>query len=197
MAARARKRERPQNPHLLDTYGAHRPPWNVAGVDCPVGQTGAMQDVTTATLPSCATYTSSDNTVYMTSAPCTLDHYDFALHDSTCLLIDSSSYLTVATNTASFSGYCQNETYIGRRSGYTVGGIPIRMNPGAAGEGPFLIENNYIDPTNFASPTLIILSDNSSGSSSTVTCTGNKNLNDGSIIPATVYPGTTQFFTCN
>ncbi|MGA7384994.1 MAG: hypothetical protein WBW81_10020, partial [Methylocella sp.] len=37
----------PQNPTLLNAYGAHRPPWNAAGVDYPVGESGAMQDVTT------------------------------------------------------------------------------------------------------------------------------------------------------
>lgn len=342
----------PQNPHLLDIYGVHRPPWNVAGVDYAVGESGAMQDVTTATLPSCATYTISTNTVDIISAPCVLDHYDFALHNSTCLVIDSSitngalvtltnnhfkggaslgvcslgrslvtvsgavqllaeyntfdgnydlniqyavgnstsangnetfkynyllhcpeacftldangtyaiqsnyiqgicspancnsvtdgggfhgdfwivnNFVTPGTNTVvhssfntvyldqtngtfmstlcymtpgphsgtlSFSGYCKNETYIGR-AGYWVGGIPIRVAPTDVGQGPFSIENNYIDPTDFASPTLIIESDNSDGTSSSVTCKGNVNMVDGSTIPVVPASGTTTFFTCN
>src|SRR6516165_5437245 len=49
-----------------------RPPWNVAGVDYPVGYSGALNDPRiSANLPSCASYASNVLTV---TAPCTISH---------------------------------------------------------------------------------------------------------------------------
>lgn len=74
------------------TY-ANRPAWNVSGVDYPVGYSGALADASTATLPGCASRTGSGGgpfVVTVNTAPCTLSHLDFSLHNGICV-IDSAS----------------------------------------------------------------------------------------------------------
>ncbi|MGA7383575.1 MAG: hypothetical protein WBW81_02425, partial [Methylocella sp.] len=88
------QRGTPQNPTLLNMYGANRPPWNVAGVDYPTGYTGTLKDPTVSrNLPSCASYSTSagnhNNLVEVTNAPCTLDHLDFSLYNGICVEINA------------------------------------------------------------------------------------------------------------
>ncbi|MGA7383790.1 MAG: hypothetical protein WBW81_03565, partial [Methylocella sp.] len=97
-----------------------------------------------------------------------------------------------------FSGSCRNETYIAR-AGYNVGGTAVRVEPQGTAQGPFTIANNYIDPADFAGGAgLVILANGSDGTSSSVTCTGNINMLNGS----TVTPSNGQtnegrsFMTC-
>jgi hypothetical protein len=77
-----------------------RPPWNVAGVDYPVGYDGGtLKDPSVSgNLPSCAKY--SINNVSVVSTPCIIDHFDFSLHNGICLSlgINSSSTITVTNN---------------------------------------------------------------------------------------------------
>ncbi|MGA7384234.1 MAG: hypothetical protein WBW81_05955, partial [Methylocella sp.] len=103
-----------------------------------------------------------------------------------------------ASGTLSFSGSCENETYIAN-AGYSIGGTAIRVAPTGTGQGPFTIANNYIDPTDFAGGAgLVILANGSDGTSSRVTCKRNINMLNGSLIT----PGngqaneSTPFMTC-
>lgn len=76
--------------------------WNVAGVDYPVGYdtTLSLKDPTvTANLPSCASI--SGKTVTIHSAPCTVNGFDFTLHDTHLVVgssLGSSSLVTISNN---------------------------------------------------------------------------------------------------
>jgi hypothetical protein len=66
------------------SYGTNRPPWNVAGVDYPVGIpsasiTAGLKDPTSATLPTGCTYSSSAHSVTCSGAHggLTIDGWDF------------------------------------------------------------------------------------------------------------------------
>jgi hypothetical protein len=95
--------------HTGTTY-AHRPPWNVAGVDYPVGyDNGALRDPSVAgKLPTCATYAA--NVVTVNSAPCTLDHYDFSLHNGICVhvspAVNSPNPITFTNDKFAFGSSC-------------------------------------------------------------------------------------------
>jgi hypothetical protein len=79
-------------PTVFENYT--RPPWNVAGVDYPVGYSGALSDGTIqANLPSCATkdLVGDIPRIRITSTPCTLDHLDFSNGGAgACVWINSS-----------------------------------------------------------------------------------------------------------
>jgi hypothetical protein len=90
-------------------YGANRPPWNVAGVDYPVGYdtTATLADPLTAgTLPACATV--SGHTVTVNSAPCTIQHFDFSLHSGMCLeiFLTGGNTVTVQNNKFGWGPNC-------------------------------------------------------------------------------------------
>lgn len=84
-------------------YGSHRPPWNVAGVDYPVGYSGSLTQAVTAgggagNLPACASVSSVAASaepaawlIHVTSLPCTFDHLDFSTSDRgpVCVLINT------------------------------------------------------------------------------------------------------------
>jgi hypothetical protein len=102
----------PQNTALLNPYGAHRPPWNVAGVDYRVGYSGTLSDPSVpGNLPGCATYSSDAiNRVDVNSAPCTLDHLDFSLHNGICLqsaVVNNSATITITNNNFQSGSQCQ------------------------------------------------------------------------------------------
>jgi len=81
-----------------------RPPWNVAGVDYPVGHTGTLFDPTIAgALPACASYASNMMTINGDSQPCVLDHFDFSLHGGICLNITGRGGNTVKFTNDVFS----------------------------------------------------------------------------------------------
>ncbi|MGB6176253.1 MAG: hypothetical protein WBF43_07930 [Methylocella sp.] len=83
----------PQNPTLLKQYGANRPPWNVAGVDYAVGQSGPMLDPSVpGNLPACASYSplAPQNFVFVNSVPCTLANLDFSKQGGICLYTSST-----------------------------------------------------------------------------------------------------------
>jgi hypothetical protein len=67
-------------PPTVDTayqnYGAVRPPWNLPGIDYPVGYSGALSDVRTASLPGCASYSGG---ILSVTAPCTLSQLDYTV----------------------------------------------------------------------------------------------------------------------
>jgi large repetitive protein len=79
----------PAFPSMLSSYPSP-PPWNVAGVDYPVGIPAGtnLQDPTTASLPAgCAL----NGTTVTCSSDATLDGYDFSLHDGITLSIEGGS----------------------------------------------------------------------------------------------------------
>lgn len=87
------------------TY-AHRPAWNVSGVDYPVGFTGTLTDASTATLPACASRSGSGSgpfTVTVNSAPCTLTHLDFSTKNGICVIDNASGSGTVTFDNDNFA----------------------------------------------------------------------------------------------
>lgn len=89
-----------------------RPPWNVAGVDYPVGIPSAtvLKDPSTAALPSGCTYNSNIVTCNG-SGNLTIDGYDFGLHN--CIYLDIYNYTgTILIQNSNFamgsSAPCQN-----------------------------------------------------------------------------------------
>lgn len=104
----------PNNPTLLDGYGANRPPWNVAGVDYRVGHSGTLLDPSVGgNLPSCATYsgTAGAHSVTVNSSPCTVDHFDLTLNGGTCLNVSggitSGGTVTLTNNNVKAGANCQ------------------------------------------------------------------------------------------
>lgn len=81
----------PQLPTILNGY-ATRPPWNVAGVDYPVGVPAgtSLLDPTTAALPPGCSFSGSTVTC-LGSTPITLNGYDFSLHNGTSLTISAAN----------------------------------------------------------------------------------------------------------
>lgn len=98
---------------ILSSY-TKRPPWNVAAVDYRVGipSTTVLQDVTTATLPTGASYNSSTNTVTVSGNNVTLNGYDFSLHNGTLLTVTGAndtienSYFALGSNQCPTAGSC-------------------------------------------------------------------------------------------
>jgi hypothetical protein len=77
---------------------AARPPWNVAGVDFPVGYTtavGSLKDWSTAALPSGCV--KAGNNVTCSTANTTIAGYDFGLHNGGTLICNAAN-LTVQNN---------------------------------------------------------------------------------------------------
>jgi hypothetical protein len=73
-----------------------RPPWNVAGVDYPVGYSGTLRSAAVSgNLPSCASTSGANGTVKVSSTPCTLDHLDFT---GMCVNITATSGTVTFTN---------------------------------------------------------------------------------------------------
>jgi hypothetical protein len=72
-------------------YGDNRPPWNVAGVDYPVGYSGSLKDPTApGNLPDCAVYSAHGVSVNADVQPCTVSHLDFSLHNGICVRVSGS-----------------------------------------------------------------------------------------------------------
>jgi hypothetical protein len=102
-------------------YG-QRPPWNVAGVDYPVGpDSGPFVTPTASNLPSCASMGSggSNNYVIINSAPCEIRHYNFngiclgwssSITSGTITIDNNNFILNSGCNPAStvFVGYPEN-----------------------------------------------------------------------------------------
>jgi hypothetical protein len=80
---------------------AHRPAWNVAGVDYPVGYSGTLTSAATATLPACATR--SGSTITINSAPCNINHLDFSVGNSWCLVDNAAGSNTVTIENNKFN----------------------------------------------------------------------------------------------
>lgn len=113
------------------------PPWFNAGVKYPVGfdTTLALQDPSTATLPGCASYAASN--VNITSAPCTLNGFDFTLHNGICLHVTSA----VSSGTVTIS----NSHFAAGSSCNPVGGALVTFNSGSTFNGVF--QFNQVDGT--------------------------------------------------
>ncbi len=119
------------------TY-ATRPPWNVAGVDYPVGIPAAslpLKDPTTASLPAHCSYSSGIVTVVCqndSGAGVTFDGYDFSLHN--CVNLQFNGTVTgpvvIKNSNFAFGSACQtrNPYYLLELNGSSI-----------------TIENNYFD----------------------------------------------------
>lgn len=71
----------PQLPNLLDSYGANRPGWNVAGVDYHVGTPSGLALKNPATISMAGVSVNTANhTITVTGSNVTLDGYDFSLN---------------------------------------------------------------------------------------------------------------------
>ena len=71
----------------------YRPPWNVAGVDYPVGYAGALADPTAGGLPACASLSGTGSGPYSVtvSRSCTISGFDFSLYNGICVTISAAS----------------------------------------------------------------------------------------------------------
>jgi hypothetical protein len=91
----------PQLPTLLQTYGSHRPQWNVAGVDYYVGApTGtALKDPATAAPKGCS-YKPSSNDLQCNGSNLIISGYDFSLHGGARVTITGSNNSVIGNNFA-------------------------------------------------------------------------------------------------
>jgi len=105
------------NGYTGTNYDVNRPPWNVAGVDYPVGHSGILQDpAAPGSLPQCASYSSSVVSINADAQPCTLSHIDFSLHNGICVRVYGGDGHTVIfdndkfASCNSFSGFIAVES---------------------------------------------------------------------------------------
>jgi hypothetical protein len=82
----------PQLPNLLDTYGANKPAWNVAGVDYYVGapQGVALKNPATISMAGVSVDT-TNHVVTVTGNNVTLDGYDFSLNGGWQVSVDAAN----------------------------------------------------------------------------------------------------------
>lgn len=87
-----------QLPALLAPYAAHRPPWNVAGVDYAVGipTSVTLSDPTLGGLPSGCSF--SGHTVTCSGNNITVQGWDFSLHGGTILSFSGNTTGSVVQN---------------------------------------------------------------------------------------------------
>jgi hypothetical protein len=138
----------PQLPHLLDAYGANRPPWQVAGVDYAVGpQYTPYKDPATISMAG-VSVNSSSKLITVTGANVSLDGYDFSLgggwavvtYGANTSITNSKFVMTTATNPITamssasglYVGYCSIDG--GGKAGFLINSF----NPGAT-----VIEYNW------------------------------------------------------
>jgi hypothetical protein len=79
-------------------YGSSRPPWNVSGVDYPVGHdNGTLRDPAniTSLAGGCAVYSAGAVSI---TGTCTIDHFDFSLHNGVCVSTAGSGTITFTNN---------------------------------------------------------------------------------------------------
>lgn len=145
-----------QFPNILSSYGANRPPWNVAGVEYYVGVPAGtvLKDPSVqGNLPVGATANASLHVVQITANNVTLSGYDFSLHGGWGVSIPNGVTGTTITNSnfvysinpiipiqAVGSGIANltvaNNNFIGSPNDQ---GIAIQYNGGGA----FIVKYNY------------------------------------------------------
>jgi hypothetical protein len=123
-------------------YGANRPPWNVAGVDYPVGinsscSGGGLKDPT-ANPPAGTSY--NGNNLKVTGTNVTIDCYDFSLHNGVGITITPSARGTVTVT----NSYWRGGSAI--NNGFAMAVFAPSSNCGATGVS-MIFNNNYIDTT--------------------------------------------------
>ena len=101
-----------QHPDFFTSYalqsGQHystRPPWQVAGVDFPVGAPpdGLRDPLAAGVLPAGCKYLPNRNWVSCSGADVTLDRFDFSLHDCVAVVIDPRLTGTVTISNSRFA----------------------------------------------------------------------------------------------
>ena len=98
----------PQYPTLLSKYGSHRPPFDVAGVDYPVGvPAGALKDPSIAALPAGCGY--AYNVVTCRQGNVVISGYDFSLHGEIQLAVTSGiANVSITGNKFSLGTACND-----------------------------------------------------------------------------------------
>jgi hypothetical protein len=107
-----------QYPNLLASYGANRPPWNVAGVDYHVGVPAGTvltdwQLVTPTSLgnPSGSVSFDADpvslfnNKIHLGSGSYTFNNIDFSLHGGAWIYTNAATSITVTNSKFGYSGF--------------------------------------------------------------------------------------------
>ncbi|MGY3507752.1 Ig-like domain-containing protein [Bradyrhizobium lupini] len=89
----------PQLPNLLDSYGANRPGWNVAGVDYYAGtpQGLALKNPATISMAGVSVNT-ANHTITVTGSEVTLDGYDFSLNGGWGVVVQSANTKILNSN---------------------------------------------------------------------------------------------------
>jgi hypothetical protein len=128
-----------QYPTLLSSY-TKRPPWNVAGVDYPVGVPSniTLKDPAVDALPSACSYSSGTFTVSC-SGTFTLSGWDFSLHGGVKVSVSSGSGWTITQNKFGSPTNCLDPMIDFRNAGGTVTISYNTMDGGGAlcsGTGP-------------------------------------------------------------
>jgi hypothetical protein len=94
------------------TRYAHRPPWNVAGVDYALGYVGPLEDPTVSgSLPECASLSDSRHESYLVtvSHACEIDELDFSLHGGICVIVTADSgTVTFSNDKFGWGLHCNN-----------------------------------------------------------------------------------------
>jgi hypothetical protein len=135
------------------TPASHPPPWNVAGVDYPVGYRTLVEllDPATGPLPSGCSYSATGSANGGAIVTCsgandlTFNGWDFSLHNCTVLDIKSNVTGTVRISNSKFV----NGSNCSVSNGYLV----MIENPAVAN---FKFEHNYVDGNQQQFPTSLI-----------------------------------------
>jgi hypothetical protein len=110
--------------------GYCRPPWNVAGVDYPVGYSGTLADPVQGGLPSCATLSGSGSGPYSVSVSgnCTISGFDFSLHNGICVTVMGSGNVTLSNNKFAWGTNCNGGGSHIVTVDNTAGAVTIKYN---------------------------------------------------------------------
>lgn len=103
-------------PNFFDNYAgsrfAHRPPWNVAGVDYAIGYVGPLKDPTVAgNLPECASVSDLGHESYRVtvSHACKMNGLDFSLHGGICVIVtDDNGAVTFSNDKFGWGPNCDH-----------------------------------------------------------------------------------------
>jgi hypothetical protein len=96
---------KPQYPDLLAAYGHYRPPWDVAGIDYPVGAPSGLElkdPAIQANLPPGATVDPANHLVRVVADNVTIDGFDFSLHGSWGIYIANGAWSGTIVRNSTF-----------------------------------------------------------------------------------------------
>jgi hypothetical protein len=96
-------------------YGAKRPPWNVAGVDYPVGHAGSLHDPVrdAGLLPACAKYSLGRLNVNVQGQDCLVEGFDFTQHGGTYVEVTGATNNTFTLRNSKYAPNTAIQPYYG------------------------------------------------------------------------------------